>query len=501
MMHLHHKVSALIDGELQGAARRRSLAHLRHCADCQHEMQATIALKQRLLGMPMTEPSADLWATLEGVDRTSQRESAPTQTTVVAAAGSTVRRILVGAGSLSLVVLSAAYVVGAPQTTVAAAVTPPVDEANADFLGATATHALGDPAVDTLLGQSTSGAGSSEVAPAVNVGSEGTVPDLRAVGSPLAPPAGDDKRAVHALELAALAPTLIAYRGTRTIENYVGGEPTRVGLEIAHVPDQGTVYRVTGAASSAPVFVDRDGAPVESDVGQEAVDLLTEAYDVAVMGSEDVLGRPALVVGIGHGGMLAAKFWIDEATGLLLNRELYENGQLVRSSTFSRLHIAPHAFLLHLPVELQSPAASMLSTDNAPRLNDAGWTCPGRLGSDFALTGIAHVDVSGDVMMAQYSDGLSNVSIFEQRGTLALAAVDGLERIQLGNTQIFVDYGLPTVAVWESEGTVYTLVTDAPEGRATEVLADLPHASSVSDAGFFSRLGDGLSRMAEAVSP
>jgi hypothetical protein len=499
MMHLHHKVSALIDDELQGAARRRSLAHLRHCTECQHEVEATLALKRRLLGLPATEPSADLWATLEGVRSSSGHDVPAAPATVAATAGSAVRRILVGAGSLSLVILSAAYMVGAPQTTVAATVMPPVDEANADFLGSAATHALGDPAVDTLLSESTSG-----IASAQPVGDDlagGTGSAIRSVGSPLGPPPGDQDRAVRALELAALAPSTIAYRGLRTIDNYAAGTSVTVNLAIAHVPDQGTVYRIRSTADAAPVFVRHDGEPLEAALGREAVGLLTDTYDVGVMGAEDVLGRPALVVGIGRDGLLAAKFWIDEATGLLLSRELYENGQLVRSSAFSRLQIAPHAFMLHLPVELQGPRASMISTEAAPQLNDAGWTCPDSLGSDFTLTSIGHVEVSGDVMMAQYSDGLSSVSIFEQRGTLADIAATGFGRVQVGNTEILVDYGLPTVAVWESDGTVYTLVTDAPAERATQLLADLPHAAAGTDDGFLPRVWDGLSRMAAAVSP
>jgi hypothetical protein len=57
MSHLHHKVSALIDGELQGAARKRALNHLRQCRDCQHEVEATLALKHRLVeaGLPADE--------------------------------------------------------------------------------------------------------------------------------------------------------------------------------------------------------------------------------------------------------------------------------------------------------------------------------------------------------------------------------------------------------------------------------------------------------------
>ena len=67
MSHLHQKVSALVDGELTGAARQRAINHVRKCAACRQELDETLALKARLSGLPDFEPSPDLFATLGGV--------------------------------------------------------------------------------------------------------------------------------------------------------------------------------------------------------------------------------------------------------------------------------------------------------------------------------------------------------------------------------------------------------------------------------------------------
>jgi sigma-E factor negative regulatory protein RseB len=494
MMHLHHKVSALIDGELQGSARRRAIAHLRHCEDCRHELEATAALKRRLLGMPPAEPSADLFASLEVVTTPADAGQQPSATR----GPSHVRRLVVGAGSLSLAVMSLAYVVGAPEPGAVASVRPPVDEANADFVGAMATHPLADPAIDTLLGSVEPSAPSKAGPGSRRLNASG----LSLVAVRPGPPPGDDPRAVAALERAADAPRETSYRATRDVETYAGGRTQRVHLAIAHVPEQGTVYRILDADADIPaIFIDRSGDGLADGLDDDSVALLSAAYDIGITGDQKWLDRSATVVSVGRGGALVAELWIDDATGLILRRDLYEGGRLVRSSSLTRLQVLPHAFLLHLPPELDIPRGSTTSTSAAPSWNDQGWTCPGSVGAVFSLTGLGQVEAGGDAMVARYSDGLSHVSIFEQRGSLSGVALAGFESRRIGGTDLYVDYGLPTMAVWESDGTVYTLVTDAPPAQADDVVSDLPHAGQAAGDDLWSRLGNGFSELAGAVAP
>lgn len=499
MSHLHHKVSALIDGELRGTARKRALNHLRQCSACQHEVEATMALKHRLLGMPDAEPSADLFASLETAPAVPDAGGATTTRT-----GRSVRRVLVGAGSVSVVVLSLAYVIGAPETSVEAAVTPPVDEASADLAGGGATSALSDPAVDALL--LTLGSGAVALSTMKRAGDGATLtqtpaPGLTPVASAIGPPTGDDPAAVAALDKAALRPERIAYQLTRDVTSLGADGSTSVSVRVTHVPEQGTSYRVLGSSDTVPVFVaDKDSTTLEH-AAEQRVELLTDAYDVALAGHQIVDGRPTTVVSIGRDHQLVAEFWIDDVSGILLRRDLFDQGRLVRTSSVTSLRLEA-GFLSHLPFEVEQPAMARIRMAAAAQLGDAGWTCPASLTAGLALTSLRTVDGSGDVMLAQYSDGLSTVSIFEQRGLLDATQLDGFEHHVVAGGDVYVHYGLPTVAVWQSDGMVYTAATDLPQQEVARLIAGLPHESSTTtDGGVLTRVGTGLARMAGFVSP
>ena len=146
MNHLHQKLSALVDGELKGAARQRAINHLRKCDDCRHELEETLALKARLSDLPDFEPSPDLFATLDGVS------SSPVALEKSRSRAAVARRLLIGAGSVSVVVLSIAYVVGAPEEQTTTTVTPPVDALQAEFGGAAGDDLLSDAVVSGIRG-------------------------------------------------------------------------------------------------------------------------------------------------------------------------------------------------------------------------------------------------------------------------------------------------------------------------------------------------------------
>jgi hypothetical protein len=398
-------------------------------------------------------------------------------------------------------------VIGAPETTVEAAVTPPVDEASANLAGGGAMSALSDPAVDALL--LTVGGGA---AAALNASkrsdnarsraiSAADAPGLSPVASRVGPPAGDDPRAVVALTTASLRPERIAYRVTRDVRSFGIDGTTSVSLRVTHVPTQGTSYRVLGSPHSASVFVaDQDDSTLAHGAEQR-VDLLTDAYDVGLAGHQVVDGRPTTVVSIGRNGELVAQFWIDDASGILLRRDLFDQGRLVRTSSVTSLRLgAP--FISHLPFEVEQPSTAPIRMTAAAQLGDAGWTCPAALTSGLALMSLGTLDGGSNAMLAQYSDGLSTVSIFEQRGLLDVAQLDGFEHDVVAGGDVYVHYGLPTVAVWQSGGMVYTAATDLPEQEVARLVEGLPHESSETDDGdVMTRVSTGLARMAGFLSP
>jgi MucB/RseB family protein len=491
MSHLHHKVSALIDGELQGRARKRALAHAHSCEVCQREIEQTYVLKQRLLGLAAAEPSADLFATLGSVQPVLVGADASSSWVTVAA-----RRALVGAGSVSLAVLTLAYAVGAPQEP-SHQVGPPIEEFSAEFAGSTGAAGLSDPAVEAIATTMTSSRTTGRSGP----------PNAQRVGLALTASGptqsgddpGDDPGAVRLLQQAATAPSRVAYSGTRRVTWFGSAGEASVSLEVEHAPGQGTTFAVAGDPdSSAGRFIAANESTSTSGLGGQPVELLIDSYDVAIAGHESVAGRPATVISAARDGETTAKFWVDDASGMLLRREMYDDGRLVRSSDLLSLQTAHRGFISHLPPELEAPATTPLSTAFATTLTDKGWACPQALPGDFTLILLHRLDDRRDVMHAAYSDGLSTVSVFEQRGHLDTSTLGGFDEISSDGVAVWVNEGLPTVVVWQSGDTVYTVLTDAPPSTTAQLVAALPHQLPPGSSST-SRLGRGLARIGSFV--
>lgn len=497
MTHLHHKVSALVDGELGGSARTRAISHLRSCRACREEVEQTLALKSRLTGLPEARPPADLFVRLGGVVTTSPGVGA-------AARPSSARlKVLVGAGSMSMAVVTLAYAVGGAEPAAARLVAPPVGEFAADFAETTGVAPLSDPAVEALYSPAAYATQQRGQAPA-DVQPVSSPPQLE--GDPYAGIAttspGDDSAAVAELQRAVVAPRRVAYTGVREISGVTGGQSGTVHLEVRHVPGQGTRFQVPrGLDEATATFVTQGEAAAAQGLAEGGLDQLVAAYDLSATGAGEVAGRAASVVSASDEGVLLARFFVDEATGLLLRRELYNDGVLVRSSSFASVSTSDSGFISHLPPELDAPAATVVSTQMARSLDDDGWTCPAVIDDDFALTKLHRLDAGGDVLHAAYSDGLSTVSVFEQRGSLDDSRLSEFRQVDVGESTVTLQEGLPTVAVWESAGTVYTLVTDAPAATAARVISSLPHDELVAQPDDHNRLTRGLTRIGSFLTP
>jgi hypothetical protein len=490
MSHLHHKLSALVDGELSASARRRALAHLRVCDECRGELHATIELKRRLTGLRPSEPSADLFSSLD-----SMPSSAATSADVVQR-WTPIRRVLVGAGTVSIAFVSLAYAVGAPHTASVAAVAPPVEEANAEFAANAGGYGLSDPAVDALLtksvGLGNAGDSSDLTSIAFGIGAATAVATMRR---------GDDAAAIALLHRAVRAPDRVAYRGVRIVSDHTSAVAHEIRVSVDHVPRQGTSYRVLGGdRPGAALFIDGLSTPVAKAEALNRVSVLARTYDVGVVAHRQMLGRSATVVGVGDKGVLVASLWIDDATGVLLDRELYDNGALVRASRFETLQISSEGFLSHPPPELPEIDGADLSTRDAGVLDDEGWSCPKLVGDGLTLTALGLVGSSGELVEAVYSDGISSASLFEQHGSLDRAALAGYQQVVVGDAPVYVRNGLPSTWVWQSSDTVYTMLSDAPAAQIAAAIDDLPH-EQVESAGGLDRVGRGLGRIGRFLDP
>ena len=130
-------------------------------------------------------------------------------------------------------------------------------------------------------------------------------------------------------------------------------------------------------------------------------------------------------------------------------------------------------------------------------LRDGGWQVPAELPGGLSLfTGAKTQADTGAVLDLGYSDGLSMVSVFEQRGKLP-ATLAGWRKTKAGGHVVFA---LPDQRslTWAGHGMVFTMVADAPSQTVDAAVGALPHDGP---AGFWKRMSRGLVRVASWVNP
>jgi len=104
------------------------------------------------------------------------------------------------------------------------------------------------------------------------------------------------------------------------------------------------------------------------------------------------------------------------------------------------------------------------------------------------------------VLQLSYSDGLSTLSLFVQRGWLD-GDPAGTARSLDGGT-VWVEQGAPERVVWSGGEFTWTLVSDAASETVTEAVTALPHQLSVvDDDGVPERVWRGMARVGGWLNP
>jgi MucB/RseB N-terminal domain len=254
----------------------------------------------------------------------------------------------------------------------------------------------------------------------------------------------------------------------------------------------------TGQSPSAS-YPDMDGI---LGVSPQLLALLRVNYHVVFAGRGSAAGHAALVVEARRpGGSLAARFWLDAATKLPLRREVFaRDAQMISEDAFTNLELGDGG-LAGLPSAAVASPAAPLRNGTLGALRAGGWPLPAQLPGNLALfAATATGTSSGQAVGLSYSDGLSVVSLFVQRGELA-GLMPGWRAVALGGRTVYaldpLDQGDSSLA-WSAGGFVYTLVADAPITTVDQVIAALPAGSQP---GFWRRMAHGLRRMASWVNP
>jgi sigma-E factor negative regulatory protein RseB len=321
-----------------------------------------------------------------------------------------------------------------------------------------------------------------------------------------------DPDALRLLRNAAAAARSTPYEGTQFITTWSGSAATTSLVGVAHSPGQGTYIQVRRTTA------DPGGTTYESDSDDsragltgftpKMLDLMARNYVIVHASEESVAGRPTRVVEAHRSdGSAAGRFWIDRDTGLMLRRDLIDGqGRAVNITGFFDIRIAEPRPQARVVQTFATLWGHELTATDLGFLRNGDWTVPRALPGRLELYEARQAqgeaarpsggESSGAVHLA-YSDGLSAVSVFVQRGSLDERLVAGWREARINGRTVYEHNALQRWAVWASDGYVYTVLADAPQGTADAVVAALPHA----DVGFWGRLGRGLVRLGSRLNP
>ncbi|MDO9380626.1 MAG: zf-HC2 domain-containing protein [Nocardioidaceae bacterium] len=217
------------------------------------------------------------------------------------------------------------------------------------------------------------------------------------------------------------------------------------------------------------------------------LDLVVRNFDVRLGATSLVDGVRATEVVATSDGRRESAYWVATRTGAVVRAVGYDDDGTPRD-----LSLRPAAGTV--------AASTPISDAGMTSLTRSGWPCHERLARDLDRVEGSFLESDSErIVSLAYTDGLSRVSLYEQSGSLDADSLDGFRPTRLGATEVWLREGSPTVATWDEDGVVFTVVTDAGTSRLAEVVVDLPHR--VVDVGAVARVQRGLERMTRAADP
>jgi len=191
---------------------------------------------------------------------------------------------------------------------------------------------------------------------------------------------------------------------------------------------------------------------------------LAAKYTVDERPGPVVAGHPTTEYDVSSEGRLRERLRLHTATSLLLSREQFDdNGRSVRSVGFEALNLEP-----------SSPAVPPAPVDHerhTPRAVPVA--APADLGDGYQRLGVYR---RSGVVQSLYSDGLYDLSVFQQRGRLrgddlppGGAAVD-----VAGSGGWRYTWPGGNLVVWQGGDSVFTAVSDAPLDQVLVAARSVP---------------------------
>lgn len=284
---------------------------------------------------------------------------------------------------------------------------------------------------------------------------------------------------------AALAPQIVDYEGTKILSVLRGSLMETVTLNEAHKRPAKTRLEFLSPEGVAGRIVVDDGArtwhyeprlniafsgPSMAVPADAASSLPTDRYRVRLLGIENVIGRPTVVLSLWpQAGRRERRLWIDRTTGVALRSEERDPDEgLVLTAYFTRISFGmnlPSAlFRLRLPagarvVGQDTPAGSLVSLPDVERAVRFPVRVPQALPGGFRLLGGAPVR-DGPVLAAhlQYSDGVRSLALFVAPASRLGPPGRGEPVAALGTEARTLIIGAMRLLLWEAHGVRSTLV-------------------------------------------
>jgi negative regulator of sigma E activity len=207
-----------------------------------------------------------------------------------------------------------------------------------------------------------------------------------------------------------------------------------------------------------------------SGLGAAGRPKLEDVYDVRSAGSEQVAGYATDVVEVLKDGRVRERLDLEANTKLLLRRRQYDSrGTLERAFTFDTIKIGDQS--MTPPTTPPAPKQAVphaLSLSNVP----ASEREPNQLAAGYRRLGAYTQD---NVVQLVYSDGLYDLSLFQEEGGLDASDLPAQRRtVRLSGHRAWA-FSWPggEGVVWTAGRTVYTLMGDVPTDELTTVAASV----------------------------
>ena len=470
--------SAFVDGALNNTDRERLLKHLVDCANCRRDVEDLRAVRN-LLNQTKDEPGptpGDLsfrLASIAGSQSVSPlwirpfrriQPSHPSRTGGLPSHRRIVK-LRIGATAIALgATVTAMGIIGYAAAPSLPAIGDPTEDAQAAFASSLGQFPLASDALNAVI-LTDSRALSANLLPRLAGRSVATGATLTAA------------EAQAMMQRAADAAHSVSYSGRQSFLAYRNGGAIVAQVDVEARAGQGSQVMVNNQTGQQLLKGFTPALISSRVVDDELLDLLERNYRLSGTRGSNVASRNATVVAATRGDShsVAARWWIDDGTGLVLWQETYDgNGSVDLSFGFTSVSLSRgHSILQHLPPRLAAPRTSTsLSISSAAELNASGWSCFRHL-AGLSLVRIRSDRVGNpDTVHLVYSDGLSTVSVFQQRGQLTAVPEGSDWDDALG---AHVRRGASGVATWQSGETVFTVVTDGSPGLLREAVTSLPH--------------------------